>query len=138
MAALHVRRLSAIAVAGALLFALSACQTNTGTNYVALGDSYTAGPLIPDQSLSPLGCLRSDHNYPSLIAPTLGLSGSFTDVSCSGAETNEMFNAQNVTPGPANPPQLSAITSTPTPRSSPSASAATTSASRASSRTAST
>ena len=29
---------------------------------VALGDSYTAGPIIPVQQTDPLGCLRSDHN----------------------------------------------------------------------------
>ena len=100
------RSLSVLAVAGALLFALNAC-TITPNTYVALGDSYAAGPLISDQ-VSPLGCLRSNHNYASLIAPTLGLPG-FTDVTCSGAETPEMFTAQNVTPGPANPPQLDSI-----------------------------
>ena len=36
----------------------------TPGRYVALGDSFTAGPLIPNQSLSPLGCLRSDQDYP--------------------------------------------------------------------------
>ncbi len=34
-------------------------------SYVALGDSYTSGPLIPQQQPNPLGCLRSDHDYPS-------------------------------------------------------------------------
>jgi hypothetical protein len=31
-------------------------------SYVALGDSYTAGPVIPFQQKDPAGCLRSDHN----------------------------------------------------------------------------
>ena len=35
--------------------------------YVALGDSYTAGPLIPTTDLAG-GCARSDHNYPTLVA----------------------------------------------------------------------
>ena len=35
--------------------------------YVALGDSYTAGPLIPNQVSAPLKCARSDHNYPSYV-----------------------------------------------------------------------
>ena len=100
------RAVSVVAVAAALLVALSACQVTPNT-YVAMGDSYAAGPLIPDQ-VSPLGCLRSDHNYASLIAPTLGLNG-FHDVSCSGAETPEYWAPQNVTPGPANPAQLDAI-----------------------------
>ncbi|MFE4416474.1 hypothetical protein [Streptomyces sp. NPDC056821] len=41
--------------------------------YVAIGDSYTAGPKIPGQSGSPAGCDRSDRNYPSLVARELGL-----------------------------------------------------------------
>ena len=32
--------------------------------YVALGDSYSAGPLIPTTDLAG-GCARSDHNYPT-------------------------------------------------------------------------
>jgi hypothetical protein len=78
-------------------------------SYVALGDSFTAGPLIPLQTLDPLGCLRSDHNYPHLVAPATGMPA-FRDVSCSGADTDDMFSAQNVTPGP-NPPQLDALDS---------------------------
>lgn len=81
----------------------------TGATYVSLGDSYTSGPLIPDQSLDPLGCLRSSKDYPADTAAALGLA--LTDVSCSGATTSNMYNSQNVTPGPANPPQLSVITS---------------------------
>jgi lysophospholipase L1-like esterase len=77
-------------------------------SYVALGDSYTSGPLILNQSLDPLGCLRSDHNYPHLVAPATGLT--FRDVSCSGADTDDMFDEQGVTPGP-NPPQLDALDS---------------------------
>lgn len=75
-------------------------------DYVALGDSYVAGPLIPNQTGQPLGCLRSDRNYPRLVAQALGLS--LTDVSCSGAETDDMANAQGVTPGP-NPPQFNSL-----------------------------
>ena len=36
--------------------------------WVGLGDSFAAGPLIPNQSLFPLGCLRSDRNYARLAA----------------------------------------------------------------------
>jgi len=106
MAAHRFRAASVLGLAVALLVALNAC-TLTPNTYVATGDSYAAGPLIPDQ-VSPLGCLRSNHNYASLIAPTLGLPN-FHDVTCSGAETPEFWAAQNVTPGPANPPQLDAI-----------------------------
>jgi lysophospholipase L1-like esterase len=77
----------------------------TTPNYVALGDSYTAGPLIPNQ-VEPYGCLRSDHNYPHLLAPAVGLE--LRDVSCSGATTRHMTQTQGVSPGP-NPPQFDAL-----------------------------
>jgi lysophospholipase L1-like esterase len=100
--------------ATALFPAALTLVVGTGTagasgNYVALGDSYTSGPDIPTQSTSPAGCLRSNHNYPSATATALGLS--LTDVSCSGATTADMTSSQAVTPGPANPPQLNAVTS---------------------------
>ena len=79
------------------------------TSYVALGDSFTAGPLIPNQQTNPLGCLRSDRNYPHLIAGATGTQA-FRDVSCSGADTNDLYSEQGVTPGP-NPPQLNALDS---------------------------
>ncbi len=79
----------------------------TGQTYVALGDSYTSGPDIPTQSTSPAGCLRSSHNYPGDTASVLGLA--LTDMSCSGATTADMYASQSVSPGPANPPQLSAV-----------------------------
>ncbi len=56
-------------------------------SYVALGDSYSAGPLIPQQRPDPLGCLRSTNNYPAFLATYLTTVRSFTDVTCSGAET---------------------------------------------------
>jgi lysophospholipase L1-like esterase len=75
--------------------------------YVALGDSYTAGPLIPLQRIDPLGCFRSTSNYPAQLALRL-LTRSFTDVSCSGADTGDMTAAQSVLLG-SNPPQLDAL-----------------------------
>jgi lysophospholipase L1-like esterase len=76
-------------------------------NYVALGDSYTAGPLIPVQQTNPAGCLRSDHDYPHLVASSLD-GAVLRDVSCSGATTGDMTSAQNVSGG-SNPPQLDAL-----------------------------
>jgi hypothetical protein len=81
-----------------------------GARYVAVGDSYVSGPLIPNQlgdANDPLGCLRSSADYPHDVAAALGLS--LSDMSCAGAETGEMNNPQNVTIG-TNPPQFSAIT----------------------------
>jgi lysophospholipase L1-like esterase len=75
-------------------------------DWVGLGDSYAAGPLIPNQELNPLGCLRSDHNFAHLAAAQLGQS--LRDVSCSGATTEDMTQSQDVTPGP-NPPQFDAL-----------------------------
>src|SRR5688572_15016522 len=66
--------------------------------YVALGDSYTSGPLIPDQVDA--ACGRSNRNYPSLVAQRLR-GTELTDVSCGGATTAEMWKAQG-----GNPPQL--------------------------------
>lgn len=75
------------------------------SSYVALGDSFTAGPLIPNQLDDPVGCFRSDHNYPHLVAAALRVA-EFRDASCAGAGTDDMKSAQNVNPGPDNPPQL--------------------------------
>ncbi|KZB83551.1 SGNH/GDSL hydrolase family protein [Amycolatopsis regifaucium] len=76
-------------------------------NYVALGDSYTSGPLIPLPRLVPLFCGKSTQNYPSLLAAALRVR-SFTDISCGGADTTDMTQRQNVTLG-SNPPQFSAL-----------------------------
>ncbi|WP_327312248.1 SGNH/GDSL hydrolase family protein [Streptomyces sp. NBC_01235] len=77
--------------------------------YVALGDSYTAGPKIPDQGGSPAGCDRSDRNYPALVARRLGLpAADFRDVSCSGATVTDLTAAQSTDHG-TNPAQLSAL-----------------------------
>ena len=74
-------------------------------DWVGLGDSYAAGPLIPNQSLSPLGCLRSDHNYVHLAVPA---GASLSDVSCSGAKTTNMTGSQSTSAG-TNPPQFNAL-----------------------------
>jgi lysophospholipase L1-like esterase len=75
--------------------------------YVALGDSFTAGPLIPLQ-VPLFGCLKSNNNFPNLTARELGLT--LRDASCSGAETEDMENPQNVSPDGPNPPQFDRLT----------------------------
>ncbi|MER6571322.1 SGNH/GDSL hydrolase family protein [Streptomyces sp. NPDC001093] len=72
-----------------------------GIDYVALGDSYTSGPGIPQQVDA--NCARSDRNYPSLVADGRQVS-TFKDVSCAGATTAEMWQAQGT-----NAPQLDAV-----------------------------
>jgi hypothetical protein len=76
-------------------------------DWVGLGDSYAAGPLIPNQSLAPLGCLRSDHNYVHLAVPA---GATLADVSCSGAKTTNMTGSQSTSAG-TNPPQFNALSS---------------------------
>jgi hypothetical protein len=102
-AALGVAALVGVGATG-----LTACEPAPDT-YVALGDSYTAGPLILNQSLEPLGCLRSDRNYPRVARGSIKAT-KFVDVSCSGAQTEDFWNTQGVTPGP-NPPQFNALNS---------------------------
>lgn len=79
-------------------------------DYVALGDSYTAAPLVPDQRTDPFGCFRSWNNYPAYLAGWFQVS-TYTDVSCSGADVADFFSPQ---PMPYNtgdaPPQLDAVT----------------------------
>lgn len=61
-------------------------------HYVALGDSYTAAPFVPDTQLAE-GCFRSDGNYPALLAEELGVER-LTDVSCSAATTDDLTGPQ--------------------------------------------
>jgi lysophospholipase L1-like esterase len=103
-------RLLLTATAATLVVALpvSPVPAATPESYVAMGDSYTAGPGIPNQLADPLGCWRSDHNYPHLVAADLGLA--LRDRSCSGAATPDLSSPQPVLAGP-NPPQLDALDS---------------------------
>ncbi len=98
------------AAAVALSFAIGVIPTAGAAPRVlawaALGDSYTAGPLIPTQIPDPPGCLRSDHNYPHLAAAALGFT--LRDASCSGATVADLTATQATSQG-ANPPQLSVV-----------------------------
>jgi hypothetical protein len=98
---------SLAAVAASLLALAVAPAAAHAADWVGLGDSYAAGPLIPNQSLSPLGCLRSDRNFAHVAARARGQS--LTDVSCSGARTDHMTNPQSTDFG-TNPPQFNALT----------------------------
>jgi lysophospholipase L1-like esterase len=103
-----LRRVRVLVVVASIAGALTVGAGGAwAANWAGLGDSYAAGPLIPNQQLNPLGCLRSDHNFAHLAAATLGRS--LADVSCSGAKTDDMTAPQDVTLGP-NPPQFNALT----------------------------
>jgi len=98
--------------AGARLTARSAAESGgsaPGTlsgPFVALGDSYAAGDLVPSSpSGTPAGCLRSSHNYSADAAATLGMTR-YVDAACTGATTADLTRPQSVLLG-TNPPQLS-------------------------------
>jgi lysophospholipase L1-like esterase len=73
------------------------------TTYAALGDSYSAAPLVPVTDVAN-GCFRSSNNYPALVAKSLGAT--LDDRTCGGARTKDFATSQLT--GVA--PQLSAVT----------------------------
>lgn len=84
---------TALAVA-ALATGLLSTQANAanGVDYVALGDSAAAGPLILPVDWSRPDCARSLANYPRVFAEASGAS--LTDVTCSGAKTVDFTGKQ--------------------------------------------
>ena len=91
------------------MLAVALPASASAQEYVALGDSYTAGPVIPLQ-VPIFGCLKSNNNFPNLTTRELGLS--LMDASCSGAETEDMTNPQGVSPDGPNPPQFDRLSAT--------------------------
>ncbi|MGA8987504.1 SGNH/GDSL hydrolase family protein [Aeromicrobium sp.] len=95
---------------------LAACQGSDSTgparppfeSYVAMGDSFVSGPGIlphdPDSGI----CLRSERDYPALLAEQLRIPD-FTDVSCGGAITDHLTGPAQTTTDPL-PAQLDALT----------------------------
>ncbi len=83
--------------------------TSPSGPYVALGDSFTAAPVSSRLSgAAARVCQRSASDYPYLVAAVLGASARLTNVSCLGATTRDLSQAQH-TSGPANPAQLDAL-----------------------------
>ncbi|MFJ6614769.1 SGNH/GDSL hydrolase family protein [Streptomyces sp. NPDC091289] len=70
-------------------------------DYVALGDSFSSGAGIPEQTDE--ACGRSSRNYPALVAASLA-AATFTDATCAGADTGHMTAPQG-----AAAPQLDAL-----------------------------
>ena len=91
------------------LFALMLAGTyaqgaQAATSYVAMGDSYTAGPGIgPSVPGSPANCGRAENNYPHFVASTLGLT--LDDISCSGASRTDFTTSELE----GEPPQFEAL-----------------------------
>lgn len=100
-----------LALAGPAGASASQIRPGTGTGsgpFVALGDSYAAGNLIPDSPTgTPAGCLRSSHDYGADAAAALGMTG-YVDATCNGATTASMTQPQSVPLG-TNPSQLDAL-----------------------------
>ncbi|RYE80883.1 MAG: SGNH/GDSL hydrolase family protein [Myxococcales bacterium] len=108
-------------LAGLLLFTVAGCASapeSTPTtsaspaaapqiSYAALGDSYTAAPYVISTDLAD-GCLRSQQNYPRLVADAL--DADLTDVSCGGADTSDVTAPQRTMGSGVRPPQIKAVT----------------------------
>lgn len=86
----------------------SATTDPLAQKYVALGDSFTSSPLTGLPVGLPIGCNRTQNNYPRLVAAALNV-GVFVDRSCGGATTKNLVEAQHVLGG-ENLPQLEAVT----------------------------
>jgi lysophospholipase L1-like esterase len=94
---------TAVASVAALTLAGPAAHATTTLDYVALGDSYSAGSgVLPVDLTSPL-CLRSKANYPKVVAARTGAR--LTDVTCGAAQTKDFTEAQY----PGVPPQIEAL-----------------------------
>jgi lysophospholipase L1-like esterase len=104
----------AAALVGGSLFTASAAtaapapgvpEVTAGLEYVALGDSYSAGlGLTPPTGLPTPACGQSAVDFPHQLASAYGLA--LTDVSCSGAETGDITTTAQY---PDAAPQISAL-----------------------------
>ena len=103
-ATLAVGLLAVTTLAGVGLVA-PAAHASSSLDYVALGDSYSAGPL-DGPTTGNLLCLQSSASYPYDTASHLGAA--LTDVSCSGADSADVTTSSQY---PGVPPQIDALSS---------------------------
>jgi len=89
----------------ALGIAAPAAHAQSPINYVALGDSYSAGPL-DGPTTGNLLCLQSSASYPYDTASHIGAS--LKDVSCSGATSADVTNTSQY---PGVSPQIDSLSS---------------------------
>lgn len=83
-------------------------EVTTRIDYVALGDSFSAGPFIGTMRTDPTGCARSRDNYPAFLADWLDVA-SYTDVTCSAAVTADLYAPMTMFDGKTTGPQLDAV-----------------------------
>ncbi|MEZ5210811.1 SGNH/GDSL hydrolase family protein [Gordonia sp. PP30] len=86
----------------------SKVQPYTGGPYVAMGDSRAAGTHRTPTLGYYLGCLRSADSYPEILRATLRPS-SFTDTSCAGATSPNLWSTAQQAPYYPRPPQVTQI-----------------------------
>lgn len=107
-AALAAIALVAAPIAGSGPAVAADSRPPSGGRYVALGDSFAASPNTGMPVGLPVGCSRTQNNYPRQVAAALRVA-EFVDRSCGGATTTNLFESQSVLGG-GNQPQLDAIT----------------------------
>lgn len=107
----HFRASVALLLLALLGLVVSGCGARTPASvtppeYVALGDSFTAGVGIKPQATKyvPDGCRQSLLNYPHLVARELAFLV-FADASCGAAQINDLTGAQPTNSG-TNSPQF--------------------------------
>ena len=83
-------------------------EVTTSIDYVAMGDSFYAGPFIGTMRTDPEGCARSRDNYPAFLADWLDVA-SYTDVTCSAAVTADLYEPMRMFDGNLTAPQLDAV-----------------------------
>src|ERR1051325_5204582 len=76
---------------GALALVLALAGTASAANYVALGDSYSAGNGANSTNLNS-SCNRNTYAYPYVLSQQKGYALTF--VACSGAVTGDVINGQ--------------------------------------------
>jgi lysophospholipase L1-like esterase len=85
--------LTALLGAAVVVVAAAPAQAATTINYVALGDSYSAGVGAGGYDTSSGSCSRSPRSYAPLWATSHAVT-SFTFAACSGATTDDVRNNQ--------------------------------------------
>ena len=94
--------------ADALPDAVVDTEVTSTIDYVAMGDSFSAGPFIATMRTDPQGCARSRSNYPAFLADWLDVA-SYTDVTCSAATTADLYAPMTTFDGGTAPPQIDAV-----------------------------
>jgi len=88
---------------------LPAALLRRSIDYVALGDSYSAGPGLEPQRPDPVACQRTGYNWPAYLADWLDVA-TYRDVTCTGATTGALMGVQRRPDGTVVPPQVEALT----------------------------